>query len=470
MICYPLYHTVNLNPSFQSKLPTTTKSRGRHWKSVRAEIFSRSHEHLDCLPGKINQKSASIAPGKWIIYIIPVTLSYWQKEKDNIHRKTSGDLSDNVHYDVAVVGGGIVGIATAHYLKKFGCQKIVVLERDFVGSAASGRNAGFILSGMSEPYSRLVVGMGATGARKLMAATLENHELIADAVAEMNIGCDYRRSGSLRLAISEVEQRELQESADLLVRDGFIADFIREIRNASGHKLKRYLGGLRIPADGKLDPFAFVDSLADGLNVHQGRKVEKITRTDGGVELNGRGWKIKSEMAVIAVNGYAPLLDVHFQDMVFPVRGQMLATRPVRERILGEPPYSANFGYEYFRQTADNAILIGGLRNRFVKDEVGYEDSLNPELQKGLEDYLIEGLGVAEFDVDCRWTGVMGNTIDGLPLVGALPRNSSVLAAVGFNGHGFGLGMVIARDLARAIMKNESSELLDRFSLKRFVR
>jgi glycine/D-amino acid oxidase-like deaminating enzyme len=64
----------------------------------------------------------------------------------------------------------------------------------------------------------------------------------------------------------------------------------------------------------------------------------------------------------------------------------------------------------------------------------------------------------------------MGNTIDGLPLVGPLPHNNAVIAAVGCNGHGFGLWMVVARDLARAIMKNETSDLLKRFSIKRFLR
>ena len=64
----------------------------------------------------------------------------------------------------------------------------------------------------------------------------------------------------------------------------------------------------------------------------------------------------------------------------------------------------------------------------------------------------------------------MANTIDGLPLVGSLPHNSSVIAAVGCNGHGFGLGMIIARDVAGAIMKNETSELLRKFSLRRFAR
>jgi gamma-glutamylputrescine oxidase len=399
-----------------------------------------------------------------------MTSSFWQKKNTTASGDFRSDIRRYETCDIVVIGGGLVGIAVAHYLKKMGCDRLVVLEKEFVGYGASGRNAGFIHSGMSEPYSRLIVGMGPQGARDIMAATMENHELVADAVAEKKIECGYSRSGSLRLATSEVERQELEESAAQLVGDGFSAEYVGEIRGAMGRFLKGYLGGMRIPADGKIDPFAFVNGLAEGLDARQGCEVVKIARRNGSVELSGHNWKIKSEMAIIAVNGYAPLLDRYFENMIFPVRGQMLATRPLRNRVLGDSTYYANFGYDYFRQTEDDVILIGGLRHKFIKEEVGYEDIVNADLQEGLETYLAEKLRVPRFDVDCRWTGVMGNTVDGLPLVGSLPHNSSVLAAVGFNGHGFGLGMAVARDLARAVMKNEGSELLNRFSFKRFVR
>ncbi len=398
-----------------------------------------------------------------------MTLSWWQKRKGIEKIGGSAIPLEPIAADIAVVGGGLVGISTAHFLKSLGCQRVIVLEKNFVGYGASGRNAGFILSGLSEPYVRLLTGMGKDSARRLMKATFENHDLIAGAIREKNIECAYQRSGSYHLAVSEVERRELEESAELMIRDGFRAEYVDRLPGPAGDRFSGYMGGYYCPHDGKIDPFAFVRGLAAEIEVFEDFGVEKIVRKNGMVELSGGPVTVRAELVVLAVNGYAPLLDNFFGRFVFPVRGQMLATSPLNSNVLGQNTYYANFGYDYFRQADDNAVIMGGLRNRFFKDEVGYDDKTNPALQAELEEYIRNNLGIDHFDVAARWSGVMGNTIDGLPLIGALPHNSSVLAAVGFNGHGFGLGMLAARDLATAIMKNENSEILGRFSLKRFA-
>jgi glycine/D-amino acid oxidase-like deaminating enzyme len=172
----------------------------------------------------------------------------------------------------------------------------------------------------------------------------------------------------------------------------------------------------------------------------------------------------------MATNAYSPLLDDYFSQLVFPVRGQMMATDPDHPNAMEDSTYYANFGYDYFRQPCKGVIMMGGLRNRFVRTEVGYEDSTTAELQQGLENYVHRTIGVERYEVTARWSGIMGNTIDGLPLVGALPHNNAVIAVVGCNGHGFGLGMKMAHDLSSALLTSETSDLLSRFSLKRFLR
>lgn len=363
-----------------------------------------------------------------------------------------------------------MGIAVAHYLKALGCDRVIVLEKEYVGYGASGRNAGFLLSGMAEPYSRLEVGLGSDWAKALMLATIENHDLVAEAIKNNNIGCDYQRTGSYHLAVSETEEKELAESVELLNKNGFPGEFVdsNEIRNRLG--LNHYLGGYFNPIDGNLDPFAYVNGLSQGLDIIEGFEVKEIQRSDGQVRLMGGKGIISSEMAVLATNAYTPLLDNSFNDMIFPVRGQMLATAKGLNDKLGKSTYYANFGYDYFRQSPDGTILMGGLRDKFIETEIGYADEINPNLQDGLENYVRNNFEMAQFDVPFRWSGLMANTIDGLPLIGALPHNGAVVAAVGCNGHGFGLCMVIARDLALALLEGKTSNLLNRFSLKRFLR
>jgi len=393
-----------------------------------------------------------------------MTESYWQL-KGSGRSRTVNDPGLPQKTDIAIVGGGISGIATAYYLKALGCERVLVLEKNFIGYGASGRNAGFLLAGLSEPYSRLVIGMGAEWAKKLMKATIENHDLIAEAIRLNNIGCDYDRSGSIHLASTEVERKEYDDTLELLNRDGFQADPIDKLPS----RFKGFSGGYFYPGDGKLDPFAFVNGLAKNIRIVEGFEVLELRRSDTSVEITGNKGKLKAEMVIIAVNGYAPLLDRFFERLIFPVRGQMMAASYRGKSVLGEAVYYANFGYDYFRQSVDNMILMGGLRNRYLKEEVGFIDEINRPLQDDLSIYVTERLGAGDHEAIARWSGLMGDTRDGLPIVGALPHNSSVIVSAGFNGHGFGLGMVVARDLAQAVMTGERSELLDRFSLRRFI-
>ena len=74
--------------------------------------------------------------------------SIWLDEiAPDIHPRLEEDTSA----DVAIVGAGIAGVATAYHVSRSGA-KVVVLEARMVAEAASGRNAGFLLAGVAENF------------------------------------------------------------------------------------------------------------------------------------------------------------------------------------------------------------------------------------------------------------------------------------------------------------------------------
>ena len=110
--------------------------------------------------------------------------------------------------------------------------------------------------------------------------------------------------------------------------------------------------------------------------------------------------------------------------------------------------------YEYFRQLPDGRFLIGGYRDRFIDEEVGYGDETTPHLQAGLQGWVAERFPeIAKLKVTHRWAGIMGFTADALPLIGRLPDLPNIFFAVGFTGSGMSYGPLAARLTAEYVLE-----------------
>jgi glycine/D-amino acid oxidase-like deaminating enzyme len=116
-------------------------------------------------------------------------------------------------------------------------------------------------------------------------------------------------------------------------------------------------------------------------------------------------------------------------------------------------PTGTEDGFEYFRQLADGRFLIGGYRDRFIEEEVGFGDETTPHLQAGMQAWVAERFPeIARLKVTHRWAGIMGFTSDATPLIGRLPDLPNVYFAVGFTGSGMSYGPVTARLAAEYMM------------------
>ncbi|MEL6308870.1 MAG: FAD-binding oxidoreductase, partial [Chloroflexota bacterium] len=169
----------------------------------------------------------------------------------------------------------------------------------------------------------------------------------------------------------------------------------------------------------------------------------------------------KAQYVVMATNAYSPKLDTYFYDKIIPTRAQVLVTEPLDEPVIETCGYS-NYGYMYYRMTFDNRFLIGGARDKYMPLEHDTtEDRLNVLVQAELERYMRQYFPDVTAKVSRRWAGIMGFSVDGLPLAGRLPNKRRVGFAVGFTGHGLALSAGVAKRAVRLLLHDEHAGAVD---------
>ncbi len=396
-----------------------------------------------------------------------MTLPYWLRNPHLPQPPLRGDRET----DVVLIGAGVCGAAAALALSERGLST-VWLEGRTVSEGATGRNAGFILQGTAERYSRAVSMMGRQKVRAIHQLSRENHLAMAETIATHRIPCEYQRRGSLQLASSEPEERELMESAELLEEDGFTAHLrqgegLPEVYRRAGFRV-----GVFLPDDGELDPAAFVRgvasvALARGVSLHEGSPVTHLDASStGSVVAHTPEGSIRASIALVCTNASAGSLLPALGDKIDPVRGQMLATAPAPP--LFACPVYADHGFDYWRQDQHGCVVLGGWRNLDPDGERGFDEVLHPGIQDRMSLFLQRFPDMQGIEITHRWSGIMGFSRDGLPLCGPAPGAPGALVAAGFTGHGFGFAWLCGRALVDLALEGKS-EVAERFSTRRFL-
>jgi len=342
--------------------------------------------------------------------------------------------------DVAVVGAGVTGCSCALTLARGGLR-VRVYEARTVASGASGRNGGFALRGGAPPYDRARAQLGVERARLLWVFT----ERALGRMAKV-AGDAFRPEGSLRLAADTGERAELEAEFAALQEDGFAAEWLDELPPPLAG---RVFGAIRHPPDGALQPARWVRRLA-ARAAEAGAEIREHSRVQDVDEL-------PAERVVIATDGYGGGLLPELAEIVSPVRGQVIVTEPLPERLFPCPHYSRG-GYDYWHQPPDHRLVLGGRRDTALEVEFTAEEATSPQVQAALESFACELVGFAPA-VEARWAGIWGRTPDEFPLAGPLPGRDRVWAATGYSGHGNVLGFACGDLVARALLGERPPEL-----------
>lgn len=371
-------------------------------------------------------------------------LSFWEKETF-IH-----------HSDVLIVGSGIVGLSAAIYLKqRDNTKKVTVLERGFLPTGASTKNAGFScigspsellddLSTISEDEVFKTVEKrwkGLTNLNDLLGTDhigfedLGSHELFDDDSAETYELC-MSKLDYLNKHLGEITGKPLvfQMANHKCEAFGF-KGFNRAISHA---------------AEGQINTGKMMYTLLNlaknmDINVLNGIEVKGFDEK----EVNTNFGSIPYDKLVLCTNGFSkrffPELDVQ------PARAQVLVTSEIPDlKLSGIFHFDA--GYYYFRNIG-NRVLFGGGRNTDFEGERTEEMRITNPIIEHLTSILKERIiPYAEFEVEHAWAGTMGVGSKKEPIIQKVETN--IYCGVRLGGMGVAIGSLVGRELADMILQD----------------
>lgn len=377
--------------------------------------------------------------------------------------------------EVVVIGGGLLGCWTAYWLARAGVA-VTVIERTAISWGATGRNGGFLRAGSAAGYTDLVGRIGREAARDLWRLTEEGQALVGQVIAEESIQCDYRTPGTLSLALGDDSLQERADDLAIMQADGLSGELVDRsaAQGLVGTPLSHEIaGGIFYPDGGLLHSGRYLEGIASAARRHGARftlaGVTGLVSEAGGTTIETSAGTIRANRVIVAVNAWSDELVPELSGLVVPVRGQILSYEPL------PPVFSPGIGAEvsptgeYWQQTLDGSIVIGGCRADAPNGDVGVREMVpTSDVTDVIETVLprlfpeLAGLRVAR-----RWAGLMAFTSDYLPVAGEVASLPGVWVTGGFCGHGMPYGPRVGQLLAEAAITGNTPEALNSLRIDR---
>ena len=376
------------------------------------------------------------------------TFSYWERTA----------FIDNA--DVIVIGSGLVGLSAALHLKKQApALNVLVLERGFLPTGASTKNAGFACFGtVSEQISYLKKSSEAEVLR-MVDYKWRGLQRLRQNLDDDNI--DYQQNGGHELFMDN-ELPAATEALDQLTYFNTLLQQVigkPDIYSVTNAKIADFgFNGIRqiiyTPYEGQLHTGKMMRTLLNkvyslGVMVLNDCEIHKVELGAGHVTLSTSQGNFKTGNVILATNAFANQLFPELK--VIPGRGQVLVTKPI-DGLRLKGTYHFNEGYYYFRNI-DNRVLFGGGRNLdYAAEETwefGHTDKVKDQLITYLKEIILPG---QPFEVDYWWSGIMGFGDEISPIVKQVEPN--IFCAVRCNGMGVAMGSLVGEEVAELVLKS----------------
>jgi len=386
---------------------------------------------------------------------------YWQGGDPRWQLRDMVPLTTTERADVCIVGGGFTGLWTALAIKRLAPETdVVVVEREYCGAGASGRNGGWV-NGWDDALPRLVAHFGRDAALWLLDVSQRSLDDIRDTVRDGAIDCDLAFAGGLVVALSPAQIDAVLEPAVLaseLGREGLFRvlgkDEAVELSGAPAAE-----AGVVIAQAGRVQPALLVQglrrlALAAGVRVYEATPMVGLERTLPAVVATPTG-SVTADKVILA-SGVRLSALAELRRTVFIIPSHVVATASSPDALdrlgwaPGRPFSDGRTAVHCAQRTADDRVVFGrgggrlGYGGRVIAAH--YHDAR--EIAEIVADMRAMLPATRELAVEWRWGGPMERTQHGIPWVGTLGKFRNIHYGMGYAGNGVTSSNLIGRTLA----------------------
>ena len=371
-------------------------------------------------------------------------VSFWWRQAGRPAPRPA--LDGDLDCDVCIVGGGLSGLWTAYWLATHDPSlDIVVLEAEFAGFGASGRNGGWLsaeISGFSDPA--------------LVGAMERAVDEVIGVCDDEGIDADIVKGGVLHVARSPAQLVRMRETCE--------GDELDAEETAARVRVAGALGAVFSPHAARVQPARLVSGIAEAVERRGVRILERtrVTRIDSGSAVSQHG-VVRAPVVLRCLEGYTASIRGQRRTWL-PMNSAMIVTEPLPDdaweaigwggsEVLGD---CAN-AYCYAQRTADGRIALGG---RGIPYRYGSRTDTDGRTQDWTIDSLTRTLHALfpvtrDARIEHAWCGVLGVPRDWCASVTFDPA-TGLGSAGGYVGSGLTTTYLAGRTLADLVLGRDS--------------
>jgi gamma-glutamylputrescine oxidase len=353
-----------------------------------------------------------------------MTQNFPPKEKILWYTKPSNMLSctQNMHIEVAIVGGGMAGLSAAQEFAKQG-KKVAMFEKYFCGSGASGKSSGFVTPNAELYLTDFVKRFNVPVAKKIWQLIESGVTKMSDNITQHNFECDYQKEDALVLATSRSNLKILQTEHDNLEKIGFQSKLYDQLSLQQYINSNQYVGALTYPNSFSFNPYLYCQELKLHLQSIGVQIFEQtpVTQVHDHTLITPHA-TITADFIIVCIDQSFPDLNLladdvyHAQTFVmasYPLTDQQIQNIFPSQRVM---TWDTELIYNYFRITKDNRLLLGG--GDLFTTYVNQETHNYARITHKLYNYFAQKFPEINLEFEYQWPGLIGLSKDIAPMIG----------------------------------------------------